>query len=36
MGLCTRVIAKLTSHALKYVLRQFFGIDVQTFQVTAA
>lgn len=35
VGLCTRVIAKLTSHALKYVLRQLFGIDVQTFEVTA-
>lgn len=34
IGLCTRVIAKLTSHALKYVLRQFFGIDVQTFEVS--
>lgn len=36
LGLCTRVIAKLTSHALKYVLRRLFGIDVQTFAVNAA
>ncbi len=35
VGLCTRVIAKITSYTLKLVLRRFFGIDVQTFsQVT--
>lgn len=33
VGLCTRVIAKLTSHALKLLLRRDFGIDVQTFQM---
>lgn len=36
MGVCTRITAKLASHALKYVLRRFFSIDVQTFEVTAA
>jgi len=36
VGLCTRVIAKLTSHALRRLLRQAFGIDVQTFRVAAA
>ncbi len=34
-GLCTRVIAKMTSHALKYLLRRDFGIDVQTFEVAS-
>lgn len=33
VGLCTRVIAKLTSHALKLLLRRDFGIDVQSFSV---
>ena len=33
VGLCTRVIAKMTSHVLKYLLRRDFGIDVQTFEV---
>lgn len=32
IGLCTRVIAKMASHALKLVLRQFYSIDVQTFE----
>jgi len=31
-GLATRVIAKVTSHLLKHILRRRFGIDVQTFQ----
>jgi len=31
-GLATRVIAKVTAHLLKYLLRCRFGIDVQTFQ----
>lgn len=31
-GLATRVIAKVTSHLLKHILRKRFGIDVQTFQ----
>lgn len=34
-GLCTRVIAKLTCHALKRLLRRDFGIDVQSFSVRA-
>jgi hypothetical protein len=33
-GLCTRVIAKMTSHLLKLLLRRDFGIDVQTFVVS--
>ena len=32
-GLCTRVIAKLTSHALKHVLYRDFGVKVQTFEI---
>jgi hypothetical protein len=31
LGLATRVIAKMASHALKLLLRRNFGIDVQTF-----
>jgi len=31
-GLATRIIAKVTSHLLKHILRKRFGIDVQTFQ----
>lgn len=34
-GLCTRVIAKMASHALKAVLRRFFDIDVQIFNMVA-
>ena len=33
IGLSTRVIAKVTSHTLKLLLRRTFGVDVQTFQV---
>jgi hypothetical protein len=36
LGVSTRVIAKMTSHTLKYVLRQCFGIDVQTFEVVSS
>jgi len=36
VGLCTRVIAKMASHALKHLLRREFGIDVQTFATTGA
>ena len=36
VGLCTRVIAKMTSHILKLVLRRLFDIDVQTFSTVAA
>lgn len=35
LGLGTRIIAKVTSHALKYLLRRLFGVDVQTFAVTS-
>jgi hypothetical protein len=35
VGLCTRVIAKITSHALKQLLRRDFGIDVQSFSACA-
>ncbi len=31
IGLATRVIAKMTSHLLKFILRNSYGIDVQTF-----
>lgn len=34
LGLATRVIAKMTSHALRLLLRRDFGIDVQTFTVS--
>jgi hypothetical protein len=36
IGLCTRVIAKFASHALKQLLRRDFGIDVQAFCAGAA
>ena len=35
VGLTTRVIAKLTSHLLKFMLRKSYGIDVQTFTQSA-
>lgn len=35
MGLATHVIAKMTSHLLKVLLRRQFDIDVQTFTATA-
>ena len=31
IGLATRVIAKVTVHLLKHLLRTRFGIDVQSF-----
>ena len=31
LGLCARIVAKMTSHLLKYVLRANFGVDVITF-----
>jgi hypothetical protein len=34
IGLCTRVIAKVTSHTLKLLLLRDFGIDVQTFHIS--
>lgn len=36
IGLSTRVIAKVTSHTLKLLLRRTFRIEVQTFQVAAS
>lgn len=36
VGLSTRVIAKVTSYTLKQLLRNSFGLDVQTFQVAEA
>jgi hypothetical protein len=33
VGLCTRVSAKLASHALRLWLRRTFQIDIQTFQI---
>lgn len=36
VGLCTRVIAKMASHALKHVLNFQFGIKVQTFEMAAS
>ena len=36
VGLCTRIIAKIASHALKLLLRRDFGIDVQTFVFSSA
>lgn len=35
LGLTTRVIAKMTSHLVKFILRKCYGIDVQTFTCTA-
>jgi hypothetical protein len=34
-GLVTRVIAKVTAHLFKHILRVQYGIDVQTFQCSA-
>lgn len=31
IGLCARIVAKMTSHLLKYILRYHFGIDVLSF-----
>jgi hypothetical protein len=36
VGLCTRVIAKMTSHLLRYLLLIDFGVNVQTFEVVSA
>jgi len=33
LGVCTHVIAKITSHTLKLVLRRMFHIDIQTFSM---
>ena len=36
LGLCARIVAKMTSHLLKYLLRRTFGIDVITFSKVSA
>jgi len=36
VGLCSRIVAKMTSHLLKYILRFQFGIDVLTFSKVQA
>lgn len=36
VGLCTRVIAKMTSHLLRHLLRVDFGVNVQTFEMVAS
>jgi len=33
VGLCTRVIAKMTSHLLRHLLHIDFGVNVQNFEV---
>ena len=35
VGLCTRVITKMTSHLLRHLLRLDFGVNVQTFEMIA-
>lgn len=35
VGLCTRVITKMTSHLLRHLLRVDFGVNVQTFEMIA-
>lgn len=36
LGLCTRVIAKMASHLVRYLLRVDFGVNVLTFEVLSA
>jgi hypothetical protein len=36
LGLCTRIIAKMTSHLLRHLLRIDFGVNVQTFKAISA
>ena len=36
IGLCTRVIAKMTSHLLRHLLLIDFGVNVQTFEAISA
>jgi hypothetical protein len=36
VGLCTRVIAKMTSHLLRHLLLIDFGVNVQTFETVSA
>ena len=35
LGLATRIISKMTSHLLKFILRNFHDIDVQTLTLSA-
>lgn len=36
LGLCSRIVAKMTSHLLKYILRHIYHIDVLTFSKVTA
>jgi hypothetical protein len=36
LGLCTRVIVKMTSHLLRHLLRIDFNVNVQTFEAVSA
>lgn len=36
IGLCTRIIAKMTNHALKGILRRFYNIDIISFSYIEA
>jgi hypothetical protein len=36
VGLCTRIIAKMTNHTLKHILRRFFNIDIISFSYIEA
>jgi hypothetical protein len=36
LGLCTRIIAKMTSHLVRFLLRVDYGVNVQTFEVLSA
>ncbi len=36
VGLCTRITAKMTNHALKAILRRFFNIDIISFSYIEA
>lgn len=36
LGLCARIVSKITSHLLKYLLRAKFGIDVISFSQVSA
>ena len=35
LGLCTRIIAKMTSHLLRHLLLIDFGVNVQTFEAVS-
>jgi hypothetical protein len=36
LGLCTRIIAKMTAHLLRHLLLIDFGVNVQTFEIFSA